>query len=114
MPLDGKIGSLSTRAIQIVAAGHPAVILSGAVKANSGQWQPGTILTRDANELAPWDGATNEPAGVSTEAVDSTVQASANYLAHGVAVIENLKLADGSAPTAAQIFALHKIGIYGA
>ena len=114
MALDGKIGSLSTKTVQVVAAGHPAVILTGAVKAGPGQWEPGTILIRDAGELAPWDGTTGEPVGVSTDAVDSTAQLSANYLAHGLAVIENLKLADGSAPADTQIFTLHKIGIYGA
>lgn len=114
MALDGKIGSLSTNVVQIVAAGHPAVILTGAVKAGGGQWQPGTILIRDAGKLTPWDGTTGDPVGVLTEACDSTVQASANYLAHGLAVIENLKLAGGGVPTAAQILTLHKISIYGA
>jgi len=114
MALDGKIGSLSTKLVQVVAAGHPSVILTGAVKANAGQWEPGTILIRDGGELAPWDGTAGDPVGVATEAVDSTAHSSANYLAHGLAVIENLKLADGSAPSDAQIFSLHKIGIYGA
>ena len=83
MTLDGKIGSLSTQVIQVIGVGHPPIIQTGAVKSNTGQWKPGTILIRDAGELAPWDGTTGDPVGVSTEAVDSTAQFSANYLAHG-------------------------------
>lgn len=113
MAFDGKIGSFSSRIVQVVAAGHPAVIMTGAVKANTGQWEPGTILIRDAGELKPWDGAAGSPAGVSTAAVDSASQASANYLAHGCAVIENLKLADGSALTENQILTLAEAGIFG-
>ena len=114
MALDGKIGSLSSLVIQVVAAGHPPVIMTGPVKAATGQWEPGTILIRDGGKLAPWDGLAGDPMGVLTEACDSDTQLSANYLAHGTAVIENLKLADGSAPTETQIFALAKAGIYGA
>lgn len=114
MTLDGKIGSLSTKVIQVVAAGHPPVLLTGPVKPNSGQWQPGTILIHDAGELAPWDGTAGDPIGVLIEAVDSTAQFSANYLAHGMTVIENLTLADGSAPDETQILTLAKAGIYGA
>ena len=114
MAFDGKIGQLSAKIIQVAAAGHPPVIMTGAVKAGTGQWQPGTILIRDAGELAPWDGSTGSPVGVLLDACDSTAQASANYLAHGTAVIENLKLADGSAPTESHIFTLAQAGIYGA
>lgn len=112
--LDGKIGQISSKIVQVVASGHPPVIMTGAVKANTGQWEPGTVVIRDGLEIAPWDGTTGSPIGVSTEAVDSTSQFSALYLAHGTAVIENLKLADGSAPSESQIFTLATAGIYGA
>jgi hypothetical protein len=112
--LDGKIGQISGKIIQVVAAGHPAIIMTGAIKAGSGQWAPGTILARTAGELAPWNGSDGDPVGVATEAVDSTAQVTANYLAHGCAVIENLKLADGGAPSDSQIFSLAQAGIYGA
>lgn len=112
--LDGKIGQLSTKSLQIIGTGHPPIIMTGTVKANTGQWEPGTILTRDAGALTPWNGTTGDPVGVATDAVDSTSEVSANYLAHGIAVIENLKLSTGSAPNATQIFALAKAGIYGA
>lgn len=111
---DGKIGQLSTQALQIIATGHPPIVMTGAVKAGTGQWEPGTILTRDSGELAPWDGISGDPIGVSTDEVDSDNQTSANYLAHGLAVIKNLKLEDGSTPTETQIFDLAKAGIYGA
>ncbi|MDR1045334.1 MAG: hypothetical protein LBP33_09485 [Candidatus Adiutrix sp.] len=138
MALDGKIGQISGKIIQVVAAGHPAVILTGAIKTGSGQWAPGTILARDEDSLLyPWDGTAGDPlctiddpagtpvsvvnetaggwpVGVATEAVDSATQVTANYLAHGIAVIENLKLADGSGPDEIQILRLAQAGIYGA
>lgn len=114
MPLDGHLGGLKTSPVQVVAPGHPAIILVGAIKRNAGLWEPGLILTHDANqELTPWDGS-GQPAGVLIEDCDSSGQASAHYLAHGMAVIATLKKADGSAPTAAEIHTLAQAGIFGA
>jgi len=112
MTLDGKIGSLSSRVVQVVDHGHPPVIRTGLIKQNQGQWEPGTILTRDAGELAPWDG-TGDPVGVLIDHCDSTSQASANYLRHGQVVQAVLKKADGSAPTETEILSLDKATIFG-
>lgn len=112
--LDGKIGQLSTKLLQIVSVDHPPIFMTGLIKQNAGLWEPGTILTRTGGLLAPWDGTAGEPVGVLTDHCDSTGQASAHYLVHGGAVIENLKLAGGGAPSETQLFSLAKAGIYGA
>ncbi len=113
MPLDGNIGRLTTKVVQVTAAGHDPIILTGAIKQNQGLWAPGTILTREGGELSPWNG-TGDPVGVLADQCDSSSQASANYVAHGLVVTELLKKADGSAPTQTEIYALHQITIYGA
>lgn len=109
---DGKVGSFSSRVVQVVDHGHPPVIRTGLIKQNQGLWEPGTILTREAGELSPWEG-TGDPVGVLVDHCDSTGQASANYLAHGQAVLAVLKKADGSAPTETEILSLAEAGIFG-
>ena len=111
--LDGHIGSMKTHEESIVLGLHPAVEATGLIVQNLGQWKPGLVLTRDAEErLCPWDGS-GKIAGVLTDHVDSTGQASANYLLHGCIRMAVLHKKDQSLLSFAEINLLAESGIYG-
>ena len=131
MSFDGKIGHLATKEANIFTGDHPPVILTGMIVTvtQATVWPAGTILTRDdAGLLKPWDGNGTVtipqgeapplvkvivPAGVLTDDTNPAATGAASYLAHGTAILTELKLAGGSAPDAAALHALAQAGGYG-
>lgn len=114
--MNGKTASFTrdeTRAQN--PAGHPPVVIPGALKANDGIYPGGLLLKYDA------DGITLTPfvegdtvVGVLDQTVDTAVEASGNYVRHGSVVADVLKVGAvaKAAPTAAALMKLQAAGIF--
>lgn len=113
MTISGKIGEISRNEERARGAGHDPVILAGKVKADQGTLPVGLVVSRnDAGEFIPHEAARGVD-GILDEAVDTTVNGSALYIAHGSVRLDVLKAdTGGTAPDAALLAAIQAAGIY--
>lgn len=97
-------------------AGHPPVVIGGALKANDGTYLLGQILKRDVDGITLVRAAEGDTfAGVLDSTIDTTTQASGNIVIHGSVVVGNLVIGAAgaeTAPTQASLLALQAKGIF--
>lgn len=107
MPVNGKIGEVNVKEVQIAAdIEHKPVILTKQLAANQGVLEAGSIIGKDTStgdlvfyDPTAVDGSGNpvqEPIGVLANLIDTDRQTLANIIVHGVVLKESLKVKAGS------------------
>ena len=94
MAVDGKIGEMTTKEVQIITELHPPVIITVPLKANQGYLELGSIIAKNNNgENVLYDPSdTNQQiVGVLANSVDTNRQDIGNVIVHGVVVRKFLK-----------------------
>jgi len=111
MPVDGKIGEISIKEVQVIAdVEHKSVIVTKRLKPNQGVLEAGSIIGKDLstgdllfyNPTATDDtgNPTQEPIGVLVNLVNTDKQTLANIIVHGVVLKNALKVKAGNVDTA--------------
>ena len=110
MPVNGKIGEVNIKEVQVVAdVEHKPVILTKNLKAGQGVLEAGSIIAKDLStgDLVFYDptavdssnNPTQEPIGVLANLVDTDRQTLANIIVHGVVLQNALKVKAGTVDT---------------
>ena len=95
MPVNGKIGEINIKEVQVLAdVEHKPVILTKNLKAGQGILEAGSIIAKDGQgKLVLYDPTkdTHQIIGVLASQVDTDRQTLANVIVHGVVLKKVLK-----------------------
>ncbi len=112
MPVNGKIGEVNIKEVQVVAdVEHKPVIVTKNLLLGQGVLEAGSIIGKDlsTSDLVFYDptavdsttgNPTQEPIGVLANLVDTDRQTLANIIVHGVVLKNALKVKAGTIDTA--------------
>ena len=116
MTIQGKTLSLTRNELKAQnPAGHAPVVISGVLKANNGIYPVGMIVKRDVDGLTliPLVTGDASPVGVMDSTVDTSLEGSGNYVAHGSVQSAVICLGVGSAaPAQGDLINLQTHGIF--
>ena len=106
----GNIGTQHFEEKQIIAAGHPVMVITWPVKPDNGVYEAGQLLGLDDGEVVAYD--QDIPLkGVCMRKVDTAVEAAADIIVHGTVVKAALTVL-GAPIDNDDILALHDITVY--